>query len=101
MEIEKEKEKVFQFGLVMDTYIDQTLRILEKLNPVNNLLPLLTTKEKGGPPLVETHDPRVKGIIDSWLNMFNDVLKTGKDLPVDLISRAAEIAREMKEKKNS
>lgn len=93
----EEKEKAIQSGLAIDIYIDQALRVLEKLNPVNNLLPLLTPSAKGEAPVVSPQDPRIKGIVDSWLTTYDEILKVGKSLPVDLIGRAAYIAKILRE----
>jgi len=95
----EEKEKAMQTGFILDTYIDEALKVLEKLNPVHTLIPLIVSKEKGAEPLVDPRDNRVKAIVDTWLTMFDNVLKEGKELPVDLIGRAAEIAKSLREKK--
>lgn len=89
----EEKEKAIQSGLAIDIYIDQALRVLEKLNPVNTLVPLMVPSAKGEAPIISAQDPRIKGIVDTWLTTYDEVLKASKNLPVDLIGRAATIAR--------
>lgn len=66
--------------------------MFQELDPVKTILPLTGTG-KGDTGLISREDARVKGIMDTWLTMFDEMLKTGKTLPVDLIGRAAEIAK--------
>jgi hypothetical protein len=40
-------------------------------------------------------------MVNNWVGMFDDTLDAGKDIPVDLIGRAAELAKGLREKKTT
>lgn len=91
-----EKERAIQTGIAVETYVSQGLSLLLKLNPVDTLLPLMQSANKAETPLLSREDGRVKGIIDSWLSMFDEALKAGRSAPADLLGRAAALARELR-----
>jgi hypothetical protein len=93
-DIVDEKERAIQGGIAIDTYVTQALSLVLKLNPVETLLPLMQGN-KVEPGLLSREDARVKGIVDSWLTMFDDALKAGRSAPADLLGRAATIARDL------
>lgn len=90
-----EKDKAIQTGIALDTYVSQSLSMLLKLNPVETLLPMMQSANKTETPLLSREDARVKGIIDSWLTMFDEALKAGRSAPADLLGRAAALAKEL------
>ena len=90
-----EKDRAIQTGIALDTYVSQSLSLLLKLNPVETLLPMMQATGKTETALLSREDARVKGIIDSWLTMFDEALKAGRTAPADLLGRAATLAREL------
>ena len=90
-----EKDRAIQTGIALETYVSQGLSLLLKLNPVETLLPMMQSANKTETPLLSREDARVKGIIDSWLTMFDEALKAGRSAPADLLGRAAILAREL------
>jgi len=42
---------------------------------------MMQTANKGETALLSREDARVKGIIDSWLTMFDEALKAGRSAP--------------------
>jgi len=95
---DNEKDIAIQVGIALDTYVNQALQLIIKLNPVEMMVPLTIVNKAGEVPILERSDPRFKGTIDNWLSMYDDTLKRGRSLPADLMGRAASIAADLNQK---
>jgi hypothetical protein len=94
---EKEKSIITQGEYVLGMAVDLALKIIEKLNPQNVILPS-TSKSKeskeGITPIIE--ESRIRSMMNSWLDIVDNTLKQSKDLPIDLIAVASQIAKKMR-----
>ena len=93
-----EKEKAMQAGFTIDVYIDQALKVFLALEPVSKLKELVGTSKEAG--FLNKEDNRFKAILDTWLTMFDEMLKAAKSLPVDLIGKAADSAKGLRDEKS-
>ena len=97
---ERERENAIKLGMIMDIYIDRSLNYIERMNPFIAMVEKLPHEKKLPIDIdISSMKGHVHSSINTWLETFDEVLKSGKSLPIDLIGRAAEIAKALREKK--
>lgn len=87
----EEYKQSFSHALLTDKYMTMTLDYILNTNPIEVILKNLEGLDEGQKKDVQE---RVKAQMQTWLGTFESVLEEGKTLPVDLIGRASDLARE-------
>lgn len=95
-EVRDEIRIAYDTHLLMEKNIDQSLKFLLQLNPMDQVLPKLSEAK---PEWVGDQKSYVQKMVQAWVGMFDDTLEAGKDIPVDLIGRAAELAKGLRKPK--
>jgi hypothetical protein len=78
--------------LVMAKNLDKALEFHTKMNPIDSVLKPLEEREE-----FRDQQSKVESMVNTWIDTFMAMLEEGDELPVDLIGRASEIAKEMRE----
>ncbi len=94
--VREELRTAYDTHLLMEKNIDQALKFLLQLNPIDQVLPKLSEAK---PEWVGDQKSKMQGMVNNWVGMFDDTIEAGKEIPVDLIGRAAELAKGLREKK--
>lgn len=76
--------------------IDKSLEFLQSLNPIDSIL-----KQIEGHEEFRDQQAKVESLMNRWISIFENMLEQGQSLPVDLIARASQIAKEMREEHES
>jgi len=99
---EEERDNAVKMGLIMNIYLDRALNYVERMNPFTAIVEKLPTEKEKKTMEFDTSSMKtqLQNSINTWLATFDNVLKEGKNLPVDLIGRLAEIAKCMREKES-
>lgn len=87
----EEYKQSFSHALLTDKYMTMTLDYILNTNPVTVILKNLDDLDDNQKKDIQD---RVQAQMQTWLETFENVLKEGKTLPVDLIGRAADLAKE-------
>jgi hypothetical protein len=95
--IEHERDLAMKAGYLRDYYIDNALKVLLQLNPIEKLAQYAIPQTKGEQPLVSRDDIRIKEATHIWIEIFLNTLKTAQNLPVDLMAKAVVINQEIKD----
>lgn len=95
MDLEGEYKESFQQALLTKKYTETALDYIMNMNPVERVLKDL---ENTNDAIKKDATDRVQAQMQEWLGMFEDTLKAGRTLPVDLIGRAADIAKQRRGK---
>jgi hypothetical protein len=96
--VRAEIRTAYDTHLLMEKNIDQALKVLLNLSPLDVVLPKLSEAK---PEWVGDQKSAVQKMVNNWVGMFDDTLDAGKEIPVDLIGRAAELAKGLREKKTT
>lgn len=80
--------------LLMSKLQEKAIEYVLAMNPIEHILTRLE-----GDQFKDQRD-KVSGMVNLWIDMFDDMLKEGKTLPVDMIGRASEIAKTQREAKH-
>jgi hypothetical protein len=91
----EELQNAYNKHLIMEKNIDQALSFLLRLNPLEVIAPKLEGKAE----LTGDVRGKLQMLTQMWIDIYSDTLREGKDISRDLIGRAAEIAKELREKK--
>lgn len=94
--IRDEIRKAYDVHTLMEKNIDQALKVLLNTNPLDIVLPKLVDAK---PEWVGDQKSAVQKMVNNWMGTFDDTLDAGKEIPVDLMGRAAELAKSLREKK--
>lgn len=87
----EEYKKSFSHALLTDKYITMTLDYILNTNPIDVILKHLEGLDDTQKKDIQD---RVQAQMQTWLETFENVLEEGKTLPVDLIGRASDLAKE-------
>lgn len=89
-DFQREYKDAFNKALFYEKMAETALAFVDRMNPAKEILPEISS----------LGDQEKKNITDSlqadmqeWLEMWRGTLAAGKDLPVDIIGMAADIAR--------
>ena len=91
------KEAFIQSQLI-DKKLETVLKYFQNTNPVERILKTIDPTDE---ELRKTTKENVSLMMVTWLGSYAEVLKAGKELPVDLIGEAADLARKMRKRNNS
>ena len=96
---EKERDNASKMGLIMGIYLDRALTYIERTNPFQAIVDKLPEEKARKNVELDTSSikSQVQTSVNDWLETFSNVLKEGRSLPVDLIGRAAELAKQLRE----
>lgn len=95
MDMREEQDTAINTGIAISSYINQALKVLNELNPLT-IIDNTESKGKGSP----VSDEKIQSLMNTWVGMYDKTLKAGESLPCDLIQRAVEIARTLKDEKS-
>ena len=88
----KELKDTMDKQIVMSKNLDKALEFHTKMNPIDSVLKPLEGREE-----FRDQQSKVESMVNTWIDTFMAMLEEGDELPVDLVGRAAEIAKELRE----
>jgi len=87
-------------GRLRDGLVDSALDYVISTNPLETVLRPISECDEDGVDLDDAKK-RVTEQVDEWLDSYEDMLREGRNLPVDLIARAGELAKVRREESES
>lgn len=96
--IEEQVKESFLQSQLIDKKIETTLKYFQNTNPVERILKTIDPADE---LLRKNTQESVQVMMVTWLETYSAVLKAGKDLPVDLMGEAADLARKMRKRNNT
>ena len=88
--IEQEYNDSFRQHMLTEKLTQAAIEYVDTMNPASRVLESIKDLDES---LRKDCIERLKPQMQEWLGMFEKMLKEGHDLPVDLIGRAADIAK--------
>ncbi|MCF7875982.1 hypothetical protein K9M06_02890 [Candidatus Bipolaricaulota bacterium] len=88
----KELKDTMDKQIVMSKNLDKALEFHTKMNPIDTVLKPLEGREE-----FRDQQSKVESMVNTWIDTYMAMLEEGDELPVDLIGRASEIARDLRE----
>ncbi len=92
IDMDEEFKQSFQHAMVTEKYIKMAIEYIVNTNPTEVIL-----KNLGDTSDMSDVKERMKMQMQEWMGPFEAVLKEGRQLPVDLIGIASDIARRKRE----
>lgn len=95
--ISEQVKEAFSEQMLMSKQIETALQYMANTNPIETVLrPLDGQDEK-----LRTHAQQyLQLMMQTWLETYTKALGAGQDLPVDLLGRAADLAKNQRAKYN-
>jgi len=97
--VEDEYRESFPRHMLMDSLLDKSLDFVVRTNPLDVVVKeVKNAKAELGNEIDLGQEvyKKVPSMMHKWLDMYDGVLDEGKNLPRDLIGRAAELAKEQR-----
>lgn len=88
MDTKEELKEIMNKQIIISKNIDKALEFHTKLNPID-LYSQVDSEE------FRDQQSKIQAMVITWIDMFDEMLEVGSDLPVALLARASEIARSM------
>lgn len=89
-ELNEQVKESFSEALFYERSMETALKYLNNSNPVERILKVVDTQDE---TIRKETVERTKMMMQTWLQTYDDVLTAGKSLPVDIIGKAADLAR--------
>jgi len=94
---ERMREKhaeIIETKMAMDSLVEEAIKIWMGLDPLERLKGYLTNDDEN---VRKAALEKVQSQITRHIDMFSDMLEAAKDVPVDLLRRAAELTAKLRE----
>ena len=93
--LEEKVKESFSEALFIERMMESALKYMNNTNPVERILKTIDPSDE---VLRKDTQERTKMMMQTWLTTYDDCLTAGKSLPVDLIGKAADMAKASRKK---
>lgn len=88
--LNEQVKESFSEALFYDRSVETALKYMTNTNPVERVFKAMDIPDES---IRKDIQERVKMMNQTWLQTFDDFLTAGKSLPVDIIGKAADLAK--------
>jgi hypothetical protein len=93
--LNEQVKESFSEALFYERSMETALKYMNNSNPVERILKAMDPQDE---TLRKETQERVKMMMQTWLQTYDDVLTAGRTLPVDIIGKAADMAKASRKK---
>ena len=97
IDIRQEYRDTFNKSMFYQKMAETSLAYIDRMNPSKEILPNIEDLDDNSKKDIRES---LNGDMQTWLDMWRNVLEEGKTLPVDLIGMASDIARKDRKRIN-
>ena len=97
IDIKQEYREIFNKSMFYQKMAETSLAYIDRMNPSKEILPNIEDLDENSKKDIRES---LNGDMQTWLEMWRNVLEEGKSLPVDLIGMASDIARKDRKRIN-